>query len=112
MALSLKFLLANRRVKKNTSRNLIYNNTQANTNHNIQSHSILNTLDQTHQTLNSTSSPTYSTYRRYRHKRKHKNNVLLDHKSVINLYQTPLSRAALSVLSRGLTFCPTPSKIN
>ena len=55
------------------------------------------------------------THRRNRRKRKPRNinsTIRLDTTSVINLSQTPLSHDESSVLARGLTFCPTPRRIN
>ena len=39
-------------------------------------------------------------------------NIQLDHSSVINLSGSSLSADEISVLARGLTFCPTPRHIN
>ena len=39
-------------------------------------------------------------------------NIHLDHSSVINLSSCSLSTDEISILSRGLTFCPTPRHIN
>ena len=54
-------------------------------------------------------------HRRNHCKRKPRNiipTITLDTTSVINLSQTPLSHDESSVLARGLTFCPTPRRIN
>ena len=50
--------------------------------------------------------------RRKRKPRKTHKTTNLDTTSVINLSQTPLSNDELLVLARGLTFCPTPKRIN
>ena len=96
MALSLESLLADRRAHKNHLTN------------------------QTSRPDNNTPtpSPTAPTQagktrnRRKRKPRKTHKTTNLDTTSVINLSQTPLSNDELLVLARGLTFCPTPKRIN
>ena len=94
MALSLESLLADRRAHKN---------------HLTNQSSRLNTP---------TPSPTAPTQagktrnRRKRKPRKTHKTTNLDTTSVINLSHTPLSIYELLVLARGLTFCPTPKRIN
>ena len=53
-----------------------------------------------------------STVTRKRSRRKTIANIHLDHSSVINLSSCSLSTDEISILSRGLTFCPTPRHIN
>ena len=96
MALSLESLLADRRAHKN---HLTNQTSRPNNN-------------------TPTSSPTAPTQagktrnRRKRKPRKTHKTTNLDTTSVINLSQTPLSNDELLVLARGLTFCPTPKRIN
>ena len=56
--------------------------------------------------------PTRTRNRRKRKPRNTHTTIRLDTTSVINLSQTPLSYDESSVLARGLTFCPTPRRIN
>ena len=62
---------------------------------------------------NVTHNASTSTVTRKRSRRKTKHaNIHLDHSSVINLSSWPLSTDEISILSRGLTFGPTPRHIN
>ena len=95
MALSLESLLADRRAHKNHLTN------------------------QTSRPNNNTPTPSPTaptqagkTRNRKRKPRKTHKTTNLDTTSVINLSQTPLSNDELLVLARGLTFCPTPKRIN
>ena len=96
MALSLESLLADRRAHKN---HLTNQTSRPNNN-------------------TPTPSPTAPTQagktrnRRKRKPRKTHKTTNLDTTSVINLSQTPLSNDELLVLARGLTFCPTPKRMN
>ena len=63
----------------------------------------------------SPTAPTQAGTKRHRRKRKPRKTHQtsnLDTTSLINLSQTPLSNDKLLVLARGLTFCPTPKRIN
>ena len=96
MALSLESLLANRRAHKN---HLTNQTSRPNNN-------------------TPTPSPTAPTQagktrnRRKRKPRKTHKTTNLDTTSVSNLSQAPLCNDELLVLARGLTFCPTPKRIN
>ena len=61
---------------------------------------------------NTAQAPTRTRNRRKRKPRNTRTTIRLDTTSVINLSQTPLSHDESSVLARGLTFCPTPRRIN
>lgn len=101
MALSLESVLARRRANK-------FRNSHVN-NSNVTATDNLNTFSNN---FTRTQTPTH---RRNRRKRKPRNinpTIRLDTTSVINLSQTPLSHDESSVLARGLTFCPTPRRIN
>ena len=113
MALSLESLLAERRAKKTAPiRRLI--------NHNLTDNSILNPQvisndtpsNVTHNASNLTHSPTVTPTRRRSRRKTKPANIQLDHSSVINISNCSLSTDETSVLSRGLTFCPTPRHIN
>ncbi|EDO41354.1 predicted protein [Nematostella vectensis] len=105
MALSLKSLLENRRNNKYSRRNLPNPDND-------------NTSTITPQAAPNTNPPPVATpapqRRRRRRRRRRKNNsvVTLDSTSVINISSTSLSPDETSVLARGLTFCPTPRKID
>ena len=111
MASSLESLLAHRRAKKAArSRGIINHNLTAN---HLNQH-INNTNASTNDILsNVTHNVSTSTVTRKRSRRKTKHvNIHLDHSSVINLSSCSLSTNEISILSRGLTFCPTPRHIN
>ena len=111
MASSLETLLTRRRAKKaarfrgiidhsftDNSLNQLVNNTNASNND---------------MSSNVTHNASNSTVTRKRSRRKSKPaNIQLDHSSVINLSSSSLSADEISVLARGLTFCPTPRHIN
>ena len=111
MASSLETLLTRRRAKKaarfrgiidhsftDNSLNQLVNNTNASNND---------------MSCNVTHNASNSTVTRKRSRRKTKpTNIQLDHSSVINLSSSSLSADEISVLARGLTFCPTPRHIN
>ena len=98
MALSLESLLARRRANKTLTSHV--------TNSNVTASDNLNT------SLNNTQASTRTRNRRKRKPRNTHTTIRLDTTSVINLSQTPLSNDESSVLARGLTFCPTPRRIN
>ena len=100
MALSLESLLARRRANKTHISHVTYPNVTV-------SYNLNTSLNN-----NSAQAPTRTRNRRKRKPRNTHTTIRLDTTSVINLSQTPLSYDESSVLARGLTFCPTPRRIN
>ena len=98
MALSLESLLARRRANKTHISHV------TNPNVTVSYNTSLNN--------NTAQAPTRTRNRRKRKPRNTHTTIRLDTTSVINLSQTPLSYDESSVLARGLTFCPTPRRIN
>ena len=101
MALSLESVLARRHANKFPNSHVNNSNVNATDNLNTFSNNFTRTQMPTH--------------RRNRRKRKPRNispTIRLDTTSVINLSETQLSHDESSVLARGLTFCPTPRRIN
>ena len=111
MASSLESLLAHRRVKKVAR-------FRGTIDHNLTDNSLDQQVSNTNASTNDipsnvTHNASTSTVTRKRSRRKTKPaNLHLDHSSVINLSSCPLSTDEISILSRGLTFCPTPRHIN
>ena len=117
MALSLESLLANRRAKKTAPiRRLIDNNNTDNSLVNPQVNNITNNHDTssnvTHNISNSSQSPNVTPARKRSRRKTKPANIQLDNSSVINLSSYSLSTDETSILSRGLTFCPTPRHID
>ena len=117
MALSLESLLANRRAKKTAAiRRLIDNNNTDNSLVNPQVNNITNNHDTssnvTHNISNSSQSPNVTPARKRSRRKTKPANIQLDNSSVINLSSYSLSTDETSILSRGLTFCPTPRHID
>ena len=87
-------------------------------NHNFANNSLNQQVNNTNASTNDiptnvTHNASTSSATRNRSRRKTKPaNIQLDHSSVINLSSCSLSTDEISVLSRGLTFCPTPRHIN
>ena len=113
MANSLKSLLKNRRTNKNFRRNLPSNNAHA-LPYNDNLVSAVNTCVNTnaHPSPSPRTDLQQANNNRRRRRRRITRSITLENSSVINLSRTPLSNEEISVLSRGLTFCPTPHKIN
>ena len=117
MALSLESLLANRRAKKTAPiRRLIDNNNTDNSLVNPQVNNITNNHDTssnvTHNISNSPQSPNVTPACKRSRRKTKPDNIQLDNSSVINLSSYSLSTDETSILSRGLTFCPTPRHID
>ena len=112
MALSLESLLANRREKKTAPiRRLINNNNTDNSLVNPQVNNITNNHD-TSSNVTSPQSPNLTPARKRSRRKTKPANIQLDNSSVINLSSYSLSTDETSILSRGLTFCPTPRHID
>ena len=110
MASSLETLLSHRRAKKAARfRGIDHNFTDNSLNQQVNNTNVSNNDMPSNVTHNASN----STVPRKRSRRKTKPvNIRLDHSSVINLSSSSLSTDQISVLSRGLTFCPTPRHIN
>ena len=87
-------------------------------NHNLTANHLKQHINNTNASTNNilsnvTHNASTSTVTRKRSRRKTKHaNIHLDHSSVINLSSCSLSTDEISILSRGLTFCPTLRHIN
>ena len=108
---SLESLLTHRRAKKAAR-------FRGTIDHNLTDNSLNQQVSNTNASTNDipsnvTHNDSSSTVTRKRSRRKTKPaNIHLDHSSVINLSSCSLSTDEISILSRGLTFCPTPRHIN
>ena len=112
IALSLESLLANRRAKKTAPiRRLIDNNNTDNSLVNPQVNNITNNHD-TSSNVTSPQSPNVTPARKRSRRKTKPANIQLDNSSVINLSSYSLSTDETSILSRRLTFCPTPRHID
>ena len=113
MALSLESLLTNRRAKKTAPIRHFINNNLGRNSLNPQVNTNTDINDNPSNVTDNTSPHSSIVSHRKRSRRKTKPaNIQQDNSSVINLSNSPLSTDEISVLSRGLTFCPTPRHIN
>ena len=111
MALSLESLLAERRAKKTAPIRRFINHNLTDNSINPQVNSNDTPSNVTHNASNLTHSPTVTPTRRRSRRKTKPANIQLDHSSVINISNCSLSTDETSILSRGLTFCPTPRHI-
>ena len=112
MALSLESLLAERRAKKTAPIRRFINHNLTDNSINPQVNSNDTPSNVTHNASNRTHSPTVTPTRTRSRRKTKPANIQLDHSSVINISNCSLSKDETSILSRGLTFCPTPRHIN
>ena len=89
-----------------------YTNENALTDNNVNHYNNSNTINSTSVSTSNLPLNSQPTSTRRRNRRSFRPKSDSDHTSVINLSNTPLSIPEKSVLSKGLTFCPTPHYIN